>query len=153
MYAFQALPITYAGLALMGLGIAFMIAEAFMPSFGILGIGGAVAFVLGSIMLMDTDVQGFEISIGVIAGFTVASLIIVIGIAAMAARAWKRPRLGGAEQMINAEAQADEDFSGHGHVRYAGERWRAECSQAVSKGQRVRIVSKDGLTLQVEPYE
>ncbi|BAU57740.1 putative membrane-bound ClpP-class protease associated with aq_911 [Halorhodospira halochloris] len=153
MYAFQALPITYAGLALMGLGIAFMIAEAFMPSFGILGIGGAIAFVLGSIMLMDTDVQGFEISLGVIAGFTIASMIIFIGVATMAARAWQRPRLGGAEQMISAEAVADEDFSADGHVRYAGERWRARSSQPVKAGQRVRIVSKDGLNLQVEPYE
>lgn len=153
MYAFQALPITYAGLALMGLGIAFMLAEAFMPSFGILGIGGAIAFVLGSIMLMDTDVQGFEISVGVIAGVTVASLIIFIGVATMAARAWRRPRLGGAEQMINAAAYADENFTGSGHVRYAGERWYAQSSQPITTGQRVRIVNKDGLSLQVEPYE
>lgn len=153
LYAFQALPITYAGLALMGLGIAFMITEAFMPSFGILGIGGAVSFVLGSIMLMDTEVEGFEISLAVIAGFTIASLIIFTGVATMAARAWQRPRLAGREEMINAIAYAEEDFTASGHVSYAGERWRAHSSRPISNGQRVRIVHKEGLTLQVEPDE
>ncbi|MBK1734273.1 serine protease [Halorhodospira abdelmalekii] len=161
LYAFQALPIAYAGLALIFLGIAFMIAEAFLPSFGILGIGGAIAFVLGSVMLFDTDVEGFEISLAVIAGFTVASLVVFIGVAMMAARAWRRPKLGGADELINAEASADGGFAGDragggghtGHVRYAGERWRAVSERPVRDGQRVRIIGKEGLTLQVEPDE
>ncbi|MBK5936242.1 NfeD family protein [Halorhodospira halophila] len=153
LYAFQALPITYAGLGLIGLGIAFMIAEAFMPSFGIMGIGGAVAFVLGSIMLFDTDLEAFQVSIGLIAGFTVASLIVFTGVATMAARAWRRPKLGGADELIDAEAIAEEAFDATGHVRYAGERWNAVAVRPVRSGQRVRVVSKDGLTLRVEPNE
>ena len=153
LYAFQALPITYAGLGLIGLGIAFMIAEAFMPSFGIMGIGGAIAFALGSVMLFDTDVEGFEISIGLIAGFTVASLIIFTGVATMAARAWRRPRMGGADELINAEAVSEEDFDRQGHVRYAGERWNAVAVRPVRSGERVRVVEKDGLTLKVEPND
>jgi len=153
LYAFQALPITYAGLGLIGLGIAFMIAEAFMPSFGIMGIGGAVAFVLGSIMLFDTDLEAFQVSIGLIAGFTVASLIVFTGVATMAARAWRRPKLGGADELIDAEAIAEEAFDATGHVRYAGERWNAVAVRPVRSGQRVRVVSKEGLTLRVEPNE
>ncbi len=153
LYAFQALPIAYAGLGLIGLGIAFMIAEAFAPSFGILGLGGAVAFVLGSVMLFDTEAPGFEISLALIAGFTVASLLVFTGVAMMAARAWRRPRLGGAEGLIGAEAYAEEAFSGHGHVHYAGERWNAVAERPIRSGQRVRITSKEGLTLRVEPDE
>ncbi len=151
LYAFQALPITYAGLGLIALGIGFMIAEAFAPSFGILGIGGAIAFVLGSILLFDTEAPGFELSIAVIAGFTVASLIVFTGVAMMAARAWQRPRLGGADELPGAEAVAEEDFDQRGHVRYAGERWNAVAERPVRSGQRVRIVTKEGLTLKVEP--
>ncbi len=153
LYAFQALPITYAGLGLIALGIAFMIAEAFMPSFGIMGIGGAVAFVLGSILLFDTDLEAFQVSIGLIAGFTLASLIVFTGVATMAARAWRRPKLGGADELIDAEAVAEEDFDATGHVRYAGERWNAVAVRPVRSGQRVRVVNKDGLTLRVEPNE
>ncbi len=151
LYAFQALPISYAGVALILLGIGFMVAEAFMPSFGILGIGGVIAFVLGSIMLMDTDVPGFQISAYVIAGFTLSSLLIFTGIATMALKAWRRPKLGGGDELIGAATVADEDFSGHGAVRYAGERWNAVSETPVKKGQRLRIVDKEGLTLKVEP--
>ncbi|MBK1727295.1 NfeD family protein [Halorhodospira neutriphila] len=153
LYAFQALPIAYAGLGLIGLGIAFMIAEAFAPSFGVLGLGGAVAFVLGSVMLFDTEAPGFELSLALVAGFTAASLLVFTGVAMMAARAWRRPRLGGADELIGAEAYAEEAFSGHGHVHYAGERWNAVAERPIRSGQRVRITSKEGLTLRVEPDE
>ncbi|MFP4129356.1 MAG: NfeD family protein [Halorhodospira sp.] len=153
LYAFQALPVTFAGLGLIGLGIAFMIGEAFAPSFGVLGIGGAVAFVLGSTMLLDTDVEGFEISLALIAGLTAASLLVFTGVAAMAARAWRRPRLGGGDELIGAEAVAEAAFDERGHVHYAGERWNAEAERPVQAGQRVRVVGKEGLTLRVEPDE
>ncbi len=151
LYAFQALPISYAGVALILLGIGFMVAEAFMPSFGILGIGGVIAFVIGSIMLMDTDVPGFQISAYVIAGFTLSSLLVFTGVAMMALKSWRRPKLGGGDELIGATTYADEDFSGRGAVRYAGERWNAISEAPVKKGQRLRIVDKDGLTLKVEP--
>ncbi len=153
LYAFQALPITYAGLGLIALGVAFMVAEAFAPSFGILGIGGGVAFVLGSVMLLDTEAPGFEISLGLIVGFTVASLMVFTGVASMAVQAWRQPRMGGADELYGAEAEAEEGFDGQGHVWYAGERWKAVAQRPVWSGQRVRIVSKEGLTLKVEPDE
>ncbi|MFW6277818.1 MAG: NfeD family protein [Halorhodospira sp.] len=153
LYAFQALPITYAGLGLIALGAGLMIAEAFAPSFGILGIGGAVAFLLGSIMLFDADVEGFGISLGLILGFTAASLLVFTGVATMAARAWRRPRLGGSEELLEASAVAEEDFTTYGHVHIAGERWNAEAVQPVHAGERVRVVGKEGLTLKVAPHE
>ena len=73
LYAFQVLPVNYAGLALIALGIAMMVGEMLMPSFGTLGIGGVVAFVVGSIMLMDTDAPGFGISWQVVGGVALAA--------------------------------------------------------------------------------
>lgn len=156
LYAFQALPISYAGVALIMLGIAFMVAEAFMPSFGIMGIGGVVAFVLGSILLMDTDIEAFQISIGLIAGFSLASLLVFTGIATMAVQAWRRPRLGGADELAGADAEAIEGFREadgihRGAVHYAGERWQAWSRTPVNAGQRVRIQGKEGLRLEVSP--
>ncbi len=90
MYAFQLLPVNYAGLALILLGIAFMIGEAFLPAFGSLGIGGLIAFVIGSIILIDTDVPGFEIPYALIGGIAAASaafLILVIGMLVRAPQA------------------------------------------------------------------
>ena len=160
LYAFQALPISYAGMALILLGIGFMIAEAFMPSFGVMGLGGAAAFVLGSLLLMDTDVEGFDISVGLIAGFTLSSLLIFTGVATMAVRAWQRPKLGGGDELLGAHAVAEEAFApgddgvaARGAVRYAGERWRAVSDHAIPAGAPVRVVAKDGLELKVEPDE
>ncbi len=150
LFAFQALPINYAGLALMGLGLAFIIGEAFMPSFGILGIGGLVAFALGSLLLIDTGVAAYELSMTLVLSLTAVSGIIVFGIATMALKAHRRQVTSGREQILQETALAVEDFSGgRGKVRLQGELWNAEADGPVARGQPVRVVSMDGLKLKV----
>lgn len=151
LYAFQVLPINYAGLGLILLGISFMVAEAFVPSFGALGIGGVVAFVVGSVVLMDTDVEGYSISPSLIAAVAVVSAAFFIGIVSLALRARRRPPLGGRDEIVGARAVALEDFSGEGRVRMRGEDWQAVSRVALARGQQVKVTKIDGLTLHVEP--
>jgi membrane-bound serine protease (ClpP class) len=150
LFAFQALPINYTGLALLLLGLAFMVAEAFVPSFGILGLGGLVSFVIGSVMLLDTESPAFEISLALVGGFAVASLLILFGIAALALRAHGRPVVTGGEQLVGAEGEAMYDFAGKGQVRVHGEIWGAVVDMPVFKGDRVRVLGREGLRLKVE---
>jgi len=152
MYAFHLLPVNYAGLALIVLGIGFMVAEAFTPTFGSLGVGGLVAFVIGSVILFDSDkTPGFSIPYTLIGGVTVASagfLFLVIG---MVVRGRNRPVVSGREDMIGAPGEVLEDFDGEGWARVRGERWRVRAAGALQGGARVRVTAIDGLTLTVEP--
>ncbi len=151
MYAFHLLPVNYAGLALMLLGIAFMVAEAFLPAFGSLGIGGVIAFVIGSIMLIESDVPGFEIPYGLIGGVAAASAAFLMFVVGMIARTGRRPAVTGREQMIGAAGEALEDFEGEGWARVRGESWRVRAAVPVRRGQRVRVTAMDGLVLTVVP--
>jgi membrane-bound serine protease (ClpP class) len=153
LFAFQVLPVNYAGLALMLLGVMLMIAEGFAPSFGVLGIGGLAAFVFGSVILMDSDVPGFRISISIIGGVAAAGGLAMLGLIYMLMRARNRPVVSGAEGMIGHTAEALDDFSGHGNVLLDGERWLAESLQPVKKGQHVRVTGLTGLTVTVEPID
>ena len=151
LYAFHLLPVNYAGLALMLLGIAFMVAEAFLPAFGSLGIGGLVAFVLGSIILIDTDdVPGFEIPYLLIGGLAAASAVFLILIVGMTVRQRRRPVVTGREHMIGAVAEALEDFEREGWARVHGETWRARANAPVRSGDRLHVKAIDGLILTVE---
>ena len=150
LFAFQALPINYAGAALMLLGVAFMVAEAFMPSFGILGIGGLVAFALGSLLLVDTGVEAYEISMTLVIGVSIVSFAVFFGIASMALRAYRMRVTAGREQLLGIEAVAAADFvDGRGKVRVLGELWNAESEEAIRKGDSVKVTAVDGLHLQV----
>jgi len=151
LFAFQALPINYAGLALMLLGMAFIIGEVFVPSFGILGIGGVVAFVIGSVILFDSDSSFFSISMGLIAGFAVVSAVLLFAIASMAVRVHGRPVVSGAEQLIGAEGEALADFTATGQIRVRGEIWTAATDTPLRRGERVRVVAREGLRLRVAP--
>ncbi len=153
LYAFQVLSVNYAGLGLMLLGLALLVGEAFMPSFGVLGIGGVAAFVIGSIILMDTGVPGFEIARSLIGGMAFAGALLALLLATYFARSRKRPVVTGTEQLLAETAVALRDFSRSGPVRVRGEIWNAVASAAVKEGQRLRIVRVDGLTLEVEPDE
>jgi membrane-bound serine protease (ClpP class) len=152
LYAFNLLPVNYAGLALMLLGIAFMVAEAFLPAFGSLGIGGLIAFVLGSIILIDTDrvPSGFDIPYPLIGGVAVASAAFVFLVVGMAVRERRRPVLTGREHMIGAVAEALEDFDREGWARVHGESWRVRANAPVRRGERLRVMAIDGLILTVE---
>ncbi len=152
LFAFQVLPVNYAGLALIVLGIALMIAEGFVPSFGILGIGGLASFVFGSVILMDSEVPGFRIATGLIAGVATVGGVATLGLVYMMMRSRNRPVVSGREGMIGHMAEALEDFNGRGPVFLDGEHWTAECvSGPVHKGQRLRVLAIEGLVARVEP--
>jgi membrane-bound serine protease (ClpP class) len=151
LFAFQVLPVNFAGLALIGLGIAFMIAEVFMPSFGALGLGGVIAFIVGSIMLMDTGVPGFALSLVLIIGVALTSAAFFILIAGMALRARRRPVVSGSEEMVGSLGNAVKDFDTQGNVHIHGEIWQATASAPITKGQTIRVTGMDGLILSVEP--
>ena len=156
LFAFQALPINYAGLGLMLLGAAFIVGEAFMPSFGVLGIGGIAAFILGSLLLVDTGVEAYELSLEVILGVSAVSFVVIFGIATMAVRAHRRRVASGVEQMSGERAEAAVDFrDGRGKVRLLGEVWNAELEGEgeVRKDDRVRVVAVEGLKVRVTAIE
>jgi membrane-bound serine protease (ClpP class) len=151
LYAFQVLSVNYAGLGLIVLGIALIVAEAFAPSFGALGIGGVTAFVVGSIILMDTEVPGFEIARSVIGAVAFAGALLALLIATYFARSRKRPVITGADQLLHEHAVALGDFARNGRVQIRGEIWNAVSRVPVTAGQRLRVLRVDGLTLEVEP--
>lgn len=151
LFAFQALPINYAGLALIVLGLAFIVAEMFVTSFGILGIGGVIAFVIGSVMLLDTEAPAFQLSLQLIGGFAVVSVLLLGGVITMLLRTRRRPVMTGGSGLVGAEGTAVAAFSGTGRVRVHGEIWTAVSTQPVAKNQPVRVVDRDGLRLRVEP--
>jgi len=151
LYAFQVLPISYAGLGLVLLGISFMVAEAFLPSFGALGIGGVVAFIIGSIILFDTDVEGYDVAWQLVAAVALLSAAFFFGIVTLAMKARRRVVVSGAEEMLGAIGEALEDFRGSGRVRVHSEEWQARASAPIARGSRVKVISREGLILTVEP--
>jgi membrane-bound serine protease (ClpP class) len=153
LFAFQVIPVNYAGLALMLLGIMLMVAEGFAPSFGVLGIGGLAAFVFGSIILMDSDIPGFAVSRSIIGATATAGGLAMLGLMFMLMRARNRPVVSGAEGLLRDTAEALTDFSGRGDVFLDGERWMAESSVPVRKGQLLRVTSIKGLVVHVEPRD
>ena len=151
LFAFQVLPVNYAGLALIVLGALLVVAEAFVPSFGTLGVGGLIAFVIGSIMLFDTSVPGFDVAMPIIGGIAFVAGLVLCAIVWMFGRARRRPIVTGVEQIVGGTAEAVGDFSEQGTVRLGGEMWNARSSAPLRAGQRVRVVKVDGLLLWVEP--
>jgi membrane-bound serine protease (ClpP class) len=151
LYAFNVLPVNYAGLGLILLGVAFMVAELFMPSFGALGIGGVIAMAVGSIILLDTSVEGYDIAWQLIAAVSLTSFAVFAGVAGLALQARKRAVVSGAEYMIGAAGVTSESFADIGWVQVHGERWRARSLVPLARGQRIRVVGRDGLTLIIEP--
>jgi membrane-bound serine protease (ClpP class) len=151
LYSFHLLPVNYAGLALILLGIAFMVAEAFLPAFGSLGIGGLIAFVLGSIILIDTDgLTGFEIPYTLIGGVAAGSAAFLLLITGMMVRNRRRPIVSGREYLIGAQGEALEDFEREGWARVQGETWRVRVTAPVKRGQRLKVKSIEGLVLNAE---
>jgi membrane-bound serine protease (ClpP class) len=154
LYSLQVLPVNYAGLALILLGIAFMVAELFLPSFGALGIGGVIAFIIGSIILFDVEGRGdLAISkslIAAVAAVTAAFFLIVVR---MAVKTYRRPVVTGAEEMLGSIGEVVEGFEKRGFVHVRGEDWQAETRQPVKPGDRVKVTEIHGLILKVEPLK
>ena len=151
-YSLQLLPVSYAGVALIILGIAFMVAEAFLPSFGVFGLGGVAAFVTGAVILIDTDVPGFGIPLALIVTLALSSALLLFAIVAMALKARRQRLVSGDSQLVGcvvpvAEVQQDEATSGWVHLQ--GERWQIHSSTPVREGQQVRVTARRGLQLDV----
>ena len=151
LYAFQMLPVNYAGLALILLGIAFMVAEAFLPAFGSLGIGGVIAFVIGSVILIDTDIPGYGIPYELIGGLAATSAAFLILIIGAALKARHRPVVSGREELVGAFGEVLEDFEHEGWARVHSETWRVRAAMPLKAGQRVRVAAMRGLLLEVVP--
>lgn len=151
LYALQLLPINYAGIALILLGLAFIVAEAFVPSFGVLGLGGLAALAIGMVILIDPDTApGLHIPLPFIAGFTVMMGVAVFATAWLALRARRQPVVSGREDMKGAEGVVLGDFEREGWARVKGEMWRVTSGVPLKAGERVRVVGMSGLTLTVE---
>ena len=153
LYAFHLLPVSYAGLALVGLGVALMIAEAFVPSFGSLGIGGVIAFGIGAVILIDTEVPGFGIPIGLVSGLAVLSALFIGAVGALAVRARRRPVVTGREGLIGSVGEVLRVTDEATWARLHGELWRVVSAAKLTPGQRVRVTGVDGLTLTVAPLD
>ena len=152
LYAFQLLPVNWAGVLLLAVGAGLMLAEAFLPSFGVLGVGGIIAFVVGGLFLMDADVPGFGIPIALIVGMALASAAILIAIGNLAARSLRRPVVSGSEEMLGAIGRVERATDdGDWWIAVHGEHWRARSAQALAPGEHVRVAGIDGLTLTVVP--
>lgn len=153
LYALQVLPVNYAGVALIVLGVALMTAEFAMPTFGALGVGGLVALVIGSVILFDTDVPGFGVPGQLIVGIGAISGLAFMGLVWLAGRARMQPVVTGVAELVGHQALAVDDFAGRGHVQIRGEIWQAECAVPVVRGQSLQVLAIDGLTLRVAPVD
>lgn len=152
LYAFQLLPINYVGLALILVGIAFIIAEVFAPSFGALGVGGFIAFIVGSIMLFDRQVPGFTLLLPVIIAVAVLTAGLVVFIVQLALRAQRRPVVSGREELLGSistvQLTPDEELP---RVRIHGELWQIKSNMPLQNGQKVKVVGIEDLILIVVP--
>ncbi len=153
LYSFQILPVNYAGLALILLGVVLMIAELMVPSFGSLGFGGIAAFVFGSVILIDTDVPGYGVSVPLLVVISATAASALFGTIWVAVRSRKAPIVSGLEELTRSAATALEDFDREGPVWVHGERWRARTSAPVRRGDTLRVTAVADLVLSVEPRD
>lgn len=152
LYALQLLPVSFAGVALILLGIAFMIAEAFLPSFGVVGFGGIVAFVVGALILIDTDAPGFGIPLALIGTLGVLSALLIGGVLGMALKTRRRALVSGDAGLVGSlvtvtQVATDNPFSGS--VQAQGEQWQVQCATPLQAGQHVRVTARHGVMLHV----
>ena len=152
LYALQLLPVNYAGVGLILLGLAFMIAEAFLPSFGAIGFGGVVAFVVGAVILMDTDVPGFGIPLTLIIGMALISALLLMTLVGMALKARRRALVSGDAGLVGSLATVTGLLPGlpmSGWVQLQGEKWQVRSLSPLRLGQQVRVVARKGVLLDV----
>ena len=151
LFALQLLPVSYTGLALIALGVGLLVAEHFAPGFGLLGLGGITAFVIGSVMLIDTDAPAYRIPWPLIAAVTAVSAGFLLVVLNFAMRARRRPVVSGREQMLGATCDVFVNTDGGVFARIHGEVWKVSANAPLGRGQKVRVVGIDGLVLSVEP--
>jgi len=153
LYGLQLLPINYVGLALIFLGIAFMIGEAFLPSFGVLGLGGVAAFVAGALFLIDTDLPDYGIPIGMIVAVAGVSALLIAATAGLALKTRRRAVRGGPNALVGVLAEVLDDTPGEGWANVGGETWRIVSKVPLRRAQKVRVVARRGALLEVAPAE
>ena len=151
-YAFQLLPVDYTGIALILLGIALIVAEAFASSFGALGIGGIAALAFGTVIFADPEELGsyapsttFLVALPAVLGAALLATVL------LAMKARRRPVVSGIEDLVGARGEALEDFAQEGWVQVRGERWRGRSPAPLARGQALRVTGISGLILSVEP--
>lgn len=153
LFALQMLPVNYAGLALIVLGFGLLAAEVLTPSFGVLGIGGVVAFIAGGLLLFDRDVPGLGVPLPLLFGLAASSAAVVLLGGGMALRARRAPVVSGSEEMIGATGEVQTVEDGEAWAQIHGERWQVRSTKPLTPGQIVRVLSLQGLTLEVIPID
>jgi membrane-bound serine protease (ClpP class) len=131
--------------------MALLAAEAMSPSFGVLGVGGIVAFVAGGLLLFDRDIPGFGVPLALIFGLAASSAAVVLLGGGMALRARRRPVVSGAEELVGATGEVIGVGEGGTWAQVHGERWQVAGPGPLAPGQRVRVTGLRGLTLDVRP--
>ncbi len=152
-YAVQLLPLSYAGLALLLLGVGLMVAEALVPSFGILGIGGVIAFSIGALMLFDTEMEAFQVGISTIAATALVSALLIVATINLAMKVQRRRITTGLGALVGEKGFSLADLGHEGQVKIGGEIWRATSSDNIIEGDKIYIESVDGLLLTVSKVE
>jgi membrane-bound serine protease (ClpP class) len=145
----QILPINYGGLVLIILGISLLIAEAFVPSFGVLGVGGGISLVLGSLLLFDTESSDLTLdrSIAFAAAGTLCAYMLIIGYLVL--RTQKKKATVGLEGLVGEIGEVKVELNPSGKIFVHGEYWSAEAADQVAVGEKVRVVGFDGMCLKV----
>ncbi len=152
LFAFQTLPINYAGVGLILLGVVLIVAEAFVPSFGALGLGGIAALAIGSVILIDTDLPGFGVNRGFIAGIAGGGAALMLLTLYLARRTRRLPPVSANVVQPGTEAEVLTFSEGRGWAKLHGEHWRISSTSGLQPGQRVQVEGADGLTLRVTPF-
>ncbi|SEO27026.1 membrane-bound serine protease (ClpP class) [Salinihabitans flavidus] len=153
LYSLALLPLNWAGVGLILLGLGLIVAEAFAPSFGILGIGGTVALVMGAVILVDTDVEGIAVSEPLIAATAVAGVVVTYIVVYLTAGSFRARIVSGSEELVDAEARVTDWQGDTGHVWLHGERWKARGPRDLAPDDRVRVSKVTGLVVEVKPLE
>jgi len=145
------LPINLAGFLLLLLGLGMLVAEAFVTSYGVLGIGGVIAFVIGSLFLVDSSQSNLEVNRGMIAGAAIAMSAIILGLGWIVLHERHRRPTTGREGMVGEVGEVREAIApgAPGRVFVHGELWRAVSNQALDVGARVRVIAVRGLEIEV----
>jgi len=151
LFSFQMLPINFAGLGLIALGIVFLVAELFLPTSGVLGVGGIIAFVIGAVILVDPDIPGYGVPLSLVVTLAAISALFVFAVVRIGVQARFRPIVSGQRTLIGASGEVVDETTGAGWAMVQGELWRVRSPQLLTKGQQVRVSAVDGPTLVVEP--
>ena len=149
-YSFQTLPISYAGLLLILLAVILFIAEIKVPSYGLLTVGGVVSMILGSLMLIKTDLPFMRISWWVILPMVAASAAFFVLVLGMALRAFRQKPVSGIETFIGVTGIARTELNPGGQVVVRGEIWEALSPEAIREGEAIEVTGIEGLTLKVK---